>query len=298
MTLELKSADNEPMALAQRMRGDKNEFVIHDIHVPPGDYLLEVTAPASAAQPYVVRSVEVADEVADAEPNDGRERALEMDPSSLVTVGRLAAANDRDDWSFSVDAARAQRLLGVELTRDGAGYLNVCLFGPPGPPIKCRDGNGGLALSDLVLPQGMYVLEVTGSVDLASGYRLAVVDTGEPTRDRETEPNDRADTATAWDPALTMTGTLEAADDDVYRVTVEGPPELWSVDAEGTGLEIDQLDRRGWRGSRRRPGFCRWLEREPHGPLPLARRALRPRARPQRRLRVDAHLPGRPGPRR
>ncbi len=285
------------MSPAQRVRSERNEFVMHDIRVPPGDYLIEVTAPASTAQPYVVRSVEVTDPIADAEPNDGRDRAIAIDPSSLTTLGRLAAANDRDDWSFTVDPAMAQRQVGIELTTAGTGALNVCLFGPAGPPIKCRDGNGGLALSNLVLPEGAYVLEVAGAVDLESGYHLAILDGGLPAEDREVEPNDRADTPTVWDPGLVMHGTLETADDDLYRVTVDGPAELWSVDATGAGLESIQ-----------------WIGVD-GGALGVARAAadgssaslkdlyllpgdhlVRVRGR-NGGLRPHAHLPGRSGPR-
>ena len=239
LTLELRSAAAQPMALAQWTR-DGSALVLHDIGLAPGEYLLDVTAPATTAQPYVIRSLVVTDDIADREPNDGRERAIPLDPVTRTTLGRLAAANDRDDWSFSVDSDQAGLQVGVELTTAGHGVLNVCLLGTAGPPIKCRDGNGGMALSNLLLPAGDYILEVTGSVDLTSGYRLAVTETGPPAPDREQEPNDRADSPTTWDPELVMTGSLETADDDLYRVTIAGAPELWSVDATGVGLESIQ----------------------------------------------------------
>ena len=55
--------------------------------------------------------------------------------------------------------------------------------------------------------------------------------------DHEREPNDQSGVATPWDAAIVMHGRLTGADDDMFRVTIAGEPQLWSVTATGTGIE-------------------------------------------------------------
>ena len=91
--------------------------------------------------------------------------------------------------------------------------------------------------SDLLLPVGRYVLEVNGSNSLDQGYQLRVVDIGPPTPDQEREPNDQVGVATPWAAETVMHGRLTGADDDLFRVTISGEPQLWNATATGSGIE-------------------------------------------------------------
>ncbi len=160
-----------------------------------------------------------------------------MDPTTLSARGRLAAPNDRDDWSMVVTPIMAATQLDIDLTWDGARPYQLCLMRLDGPPVQCRDGTTGVTLGDLLLPAGTYVLEVTGRNSLTEGYRLQVTGIGAPAADREREPDDLGGSATVWDPTQVMHGRLTGADDDLYRVTIAGDPQLWTVEAKGSGIE-------------------------------------------------------------
>ncbi len=212
--------------------------LIHDLRLPAGEYVVALGPAASVAQPYLVRAIEVTDALADSEPNDGVARAVPMDPVTLTAHGRLAAVQDRDDWSFDVDAPLAATQLDIELTWAGPRAFQLCLHRPTGPPVQCRDGTAGVVtLSGLLLAEGPYVLEVSGAPSLDKGYELRIMDAGAPTIDREREPNDQAGVATVWDAGVEMHGRLTGADDDQFRVSITGQPQLWSVRATGTGIE-------------------------------------------------------------
>lgn len=208
---------------------------IHDLRLPAGDYILSVGPAAATAQPYVVGAVEVSDPLADPEPNGSRDRAVPMDPATLSAIGRLAGYQDRDFWSFEVDEVLAATQLDIELRSDPGGH-DLCLQGVAGPPIKCRSAYDLVALQGLGLPAGRYTLEVSGASNLDTGYRVSIIDIGPPAPDREIEPNDRGDLATPWDPSLEMQGRFEATDLDHFRVEIAGEPQLWTVNATGTGI--------------------------------------------------------------
>lgn len=93
LSLSLLSATGETMATG--LLTEDGIARIYDLRLPVGDHVVAVGPAASVAQPYVLRAVEVTDTLADPEPNDGRERAVPIDPGTLTAHGRLAAVQDR-----------------------------------------------------------------------------------------------------------------------------------------------------------------------------------------------------------
>lgn len=96
-------------------------------------------------------------------------------------------------------------------------------------------------MPDLLLSSGSYYLWVRGSADEEAGYTLRVDQVGTRAPDREAEPNDDFERASAFDAALGVEGSSSLQDVDFHRVSIEGEPQLWSVRATGP-----QLDRLSW----------------------------------------------------
>ena len=76
---------------------------------------------------------------------------------------------------------------------------------------------------------------MTPSLD--NGYQLTLESVGPPVADREVEPNDVIAAASTWDPAVVIQGRADGEDDDYFHATIAGDPQLWRLDATGTGIE-------------------------------------------------------------
>ncbi|MDQ3655802.1 MAG: hypothetical protein M3457_12065, partial [Chloroflexota bacterium] len=205
----------------------------------PVRWLLAATAGA-------LRTSEVEDE-----PNESpvRTTSITFDGDSALIGGRLATTpldNDLDHYGLTIDAARAGRLTDIRLLWTGGLARQLCLLDATAAELRCMAGEEGLALNDLVLPAGDYTLRVSGAPDAADPYVLRVDVTGEAIAGFEAEPNDAIERASPLAPdgeGFMSSGRLQGAENDTFRFTVSGEPQLWSIEAEGPGVGgVSQLD--------------------------------------------------------
>jgi len=232
--LWLYGSDGE--ALASASTGPEGTARIYDLHLPTGLYTAWVTQSGSASPNYVLRSVEETAADIDPEPNDTTVHAVPMDPTTRSARGRIETAADVDRYSFVVDEALAANLVDVALRWPSERQYELCLDTENGSAIQCRDARDGVSLGDLHLDPGRYELRISGEADPGSRYDVTVTRGIVPAPDHEAEPNDVPAAPTDWDPSLVMRGRSEDGDVDVYRVHVEGAPEVWRLEATGTGL--------------------------------------------------------------
>src|SRR5690606_35281265 len=105
---------------------------------------------------------------------------------------------------------------------------------------RCADGGRGVAFNDLILQPGDYLIEIAGEPNPADPYLLRLDVTIEAIAGYETEPNDTQATAGAFDlsgPEPAAKGRFVGREEDFYRFTIDGEPQLWMVVAEGSGIE-------------------------------------------------------------
>ena len=235
LTLALTTADGEPL-VATNAAAD-GSAAIHDLRLPAGDYVVSLSGGLDEVQPYRLRAVEVTDHDVDPEPNDPVALAIPIDPAALMARGRLAGEGDVDRYLLDVDATLAGLRMDITLTWSDASYRTFCLSTEAGTAMGCPTGEGSATLPDLVLPEGRYRLDVSGTPSLDDRYELRVVPGAAAAADHEAEPNDAPDTATRWDPTIVMHGSASGADVDTYRVHIDAPPALWRLDAAGTGIQ-------------------------------------------------------------
>lgn len=212
--------------------------VLRDLGADPDGYDITLSHIDDAPLPWVLSAAlePTGGPVADPEPNDQGTKALVIDPAHPVVRGRLASDGDVDVWRLTIDEALATRQLDIRLLSPDAPARQLCLTDTAELSLQCRTDVGGVALSNLLLPVGEYLLRVTGDADPDAGYLLRVDTTSAPVADYETEPNDTPATATRFDAGLVMRGRSTDGDADVYRLTVGGEPQLWQVEARGPDL--------------------------------------------------------------
>ncbi len=93
-------------------------------------------------------------------------------------------------------------------------------------------------MPSLVLAPADYYLTVGGDPDPGASYAVRLEPTTTPVVDFELEPNDLATTATPLEAGTVMRGRLSPGDDDYYRVTVAGEPQLWQIDVTGSQIGL------------------------------------------------------------
>ncbi|MEJ7763841.1 MAG: discoidin domain-containing protein, partial [Thermomicrobiales bacterium] len=115
----------------------------------------------------------------------------------------------------------------------------LCLSDSADQTLRCATGDGGVAFNDLVLPVGDYGVSLSGDPDPSAPYLLRVDITAPEVAGYEAEPNETIGLASPLDVSgefPTIRGRLDGPDQDMFRFTVTGEPQLWDISASGPGL--------------------------------------------------------------
>ncbi len=208
---------------------------LYDLALATGDYLILITSTGSGSMPYVLSSQTSTDAAADPEPDDSAALAAAIAIGDTRT-GRLTGPRDFDDYQLTVPQTVAATQTDIALRVGTQQDRRLCARPLGGSDVQCRQGRDDLVLSDLLLAAGEYTVEVSGVEDLSDHYQLSVTDIGLVSPDREVEPNDSTTTASPFDPSVMMHGRSANGDIDYYRLQTTGAPQVWRLDAAGTGL--------------------------------------------------------------
>lgn len=156
-----------------------------------------------------------------------------------AALGTLEVAGERDDYLLSVGTETDGTLIDLRLIVTGGPARRVCLIDPGDPAVPmeltCATGERGVALRDLLLAPGRYVVRVDGEPG-PDTYALVAEVTVAPATGHETEPNALPMLATPWDAGASMEGWFAEDDVDHYRLVVTGKPQLWRLDVAGDAV--------------------------------------------------------------
>ena len=223
--------------MATTAADDLGMAALDDLVLAAGTYTVVLDPSASAPLPYALAATVGPGPRGDPEPDDGAATAIDLDPARPVAKGRLSRPDDRDVYRLTLDAEHAASSLDVRLVWPSDRRRRLCLSDADGAPIQCREATDDLLLSGLGLSAGTYLLDVSGDAAPDEPYILRVDVAAPLPPDFEHEPNDAATAATPMDAGAAMRGRAGAHDEDHFRVSTTGDPQLWRVDAIGPGLE-------------------------------------------------------------
>ncbi|MFV2063085.1 MAG: hypothetical protein ACC726_06165, partial [Chloroflexota bacterium] len=178
--------------------------------------------------------------VSEAEPNDTADQAQPIGASDCAQNGSAIQGSLE---GFEIDLYRLEipdesptlRDIAVALTVDA--QVSLCLQGLARATLQCRQGTGGISLSDLLLEPGEHLIQVRGGTDVVAGYELSVQSTGDWSPALEAEPNDSLSSASPMDLAAGVAGRSIGDDEDNFATMVSGPPQLWEITVVGEGLQ-------------------------------------------------------------
>ena len=236
-TLGVRLVDQAGTVMATTDMPGNGEAHLYDLSLAAGDYLIEMaTTAVGVPLPYVLTTHVSTDVAADPEPNDALAQAAPIVVGDERT-GRLAGPRDIDYYALTVPQTVAASQTDISLNVGSAVSRRLCLTASDRTEVQCRQGQAEITLSNLSLTAGDYRIEVSGSEDLDDHYRLAVTGVGPIVSDREIEPNDTTLTASPWDPTVVMRGRSANDDEDLLRLATTGEPQVWRLDATGTGIQ-------------------------------------------------------------
>lgn len=233
-TLTLFTADGGEVLL--RAQTTDGRTTLPDLALPAGEYLITLDPAAGEPRPYILSAQAHVAPLGDPEPNDRTELAVPMTGDKPMARGRLAREQDDDWFRFSVSEQMALGTLDVRLIWASDVERELCLYGPDAAQLVCRRSGDGVNVSGLSLQPGEHTLRVRGQADPDDVYLLRVDPAGTWGEGFEREPNDAPGSATPLEMGETVRARALDGDVDHFRVHVTGQPQLWQVNARGTGL--------------------------------------------------------------
>ena len=207
-----------------------------------GDYRLQLTPGREQPTPYrlTLQPDGERSPTAEEEPNDDLQHAWPFDPATTIEGAFPADHYDLDFYKVTVNETFAASQWQLVATPTAPADYEICLLDSQGTQVQCRTGDGGEilpTLTDLALTPGDYYVTLRNKLSTATEYTLAFEEVGELVEQRESEPNDLLLHATPLGETTTIQGRFAGYEDDYYRLTVTGAPQLWRVQVTGDGLE-------------------------------------------------------------
>lgn len=234
LTIELRNSEGTSLVWSSARRDGR--ITLYDLGFAPGTYILTVNPAAMESRPYILEMVETGDRPeGDVEPNDEIASAAPFDVTRPIK-GRLTPENDKDIYRLTVDAELTGVMIDVKLVWRSGRARQLCLVNAEGTDLQCRRGETGVSLTDMYLSAGDHYLEVSGDPDLDDLYILRVDTTTPPAAGFETEPNDDVTVANTLPIDEEIRGHLNGQEEDLFRLSVDGEPQLWDVVLDGQGL--------------------------------------------------------------
>ena len=235
MTIDLLFEDGQ--TLASYSADPRGIVDAHDFKLEAGRYFIEVRAQSDPPHPYLLKMSEADAPDSDLEPNDVSIAASPIDPEHPVVRGRLDHEGDHDYYQLTVDDTLANTLFDLKLIWKSSLSRTLCLHDENDAELQCRSAAEGVSLSNVLLPAGVYFLEISGDAGLDDFYLLRLDATASPSGEFETEPNDAVSYATTMSLEKSMKGRLDGSEDDFLRVLISGDPQLWELDVNGSGID-------------------------------------------------------------
>jgi hypothetical protein len=160
--LALLDEANATLARIPSGDGENGRFALHDLVLEPGTYTLQLSGSTARPAPYALSAVAGDRPAFDQEPNDVPDRAGAPDFAAGAVTGRLAGSGDVDVYRLAVEGGLAGSLFDVKLIRRSDQPITLCLVAADATSLQCKDGEGGVSLTDVALPTGDYGLAVKG----------------------------------------------------------------------------------------------------------------------------------------
>ena len=207
-----------------------------------GDYQIRVATGRDYATPYLLTLQPDGERATDREeePNDDMQHAWPFDPLRPMAGGLAADHYDIDFYKLTVDATFAAAQWQLTATPSLPADYELCLLDDAGTALQCRTGDGSEllpTLTDLTFVPGEYYITLRDKRYGGANYTLAFEEIGEVPAGYENEPND--DIAHAWPlgEASVIQGRFVGYEDDYYRFTATGDPQLWRIQLNGDNLD-------------------------------------------------------------
>ncbi len=181
--------------------------------------------------PWVAQVASSAAPDAALEPDDTSDMAQALPDSGAVSgqIDPRGSQRDTDNFVLSGDAASYR----LRLTAPEGQKINYQLRTTAGASIKSGTSANDAGIAPFAAMEDL-VLSISG--DAGTHYQVSYLPYPTPQDGEEVEPNDTLATATNWTLQTPATGTLDSDDSDFFQFQLDGPAQLWRLQADGAGV--------------------------------------------------------------
>ncbi len=234
--VQAKLYDANDKILAQTTSSKTGFYQFTDLTLDRGDYYIEI----SSSDKYFIFSIikqSIGKVIAgeESEPNDKFLHANLIKLGNTIT-GRMSKNSEYDYFKFNVDEKISANNLEIKLQNIDQKKIELCLLRTNGYYSQCRSHNKDISLKHISLTQGTYGVYIRGEID--AHYNLSIKAMGKRNPLMEVEPNDTYKDAAPMNAKNLVKGTFDAGSEyDYFTFTVDKEPQLWTIQANGTGIE-------------------------------------------------------------
>ncbi|MFN8440113.1 MAG: VWA domain-containing protein [Caldilineaceae bacterium] len=214
-------------------------FELNSLGLTAGDYRIELTSGRDHSTPYwlAIQPDGERSPTHEEEGNDNLQQAWPIDPAQPMDGVATAGHSDTDFFKLSVDADFSAKQWQVSTVTSEEATYELCLLDAQGNALQCREGDAPI-LTDLTLAVGDYYLTFRSKDYIGADYTIQFEETGEAVLEVESEPNDDVHHASLMGSENAIQGRFVGSEDDYYRFSVSGAPQLWRIQASGSGLQV------------------------------------------------------------
>lgn len=234
--ITLKLYDSDGKLLTQTSSQADGFYRLTDLNLSTGKYLLElISTNENTVTGLVLKQTGHIIAGEEAEPNDRLEFANVFEIGEQVS-GKVGNKNEDDYFKFTIDEALSGHNLSIEFTNTNATKFRVCLLKEGVYEFKCKHKDTDISFKNISLETGEYGLLVYKGEE-GSQYNFIIQDQGKRKTIMEAEPNDSFENASPMNAKRIIKGVFDGQEYDFYTFEVNGDPQLWTIQANGSNIQ-------------------------------------------------------------
>lgn len=240
-SLTIEMIDEQGNQISSSTSNKYGQLALRNLALEPGNYFLKTidVSNSSSEKLAAVRYLRwhEAGEVIEGEerePNKSWAHANQMGFAQPIQAS-MDERGDQDFFRFPISETQSDGTWQLKLESSELQKVTLCLLNLDGTSRQCRNGTPPITLDGLLLNEGSHGVKVERSTE-AGAYTLDLVSEGAFKPDTEIEPNDEATDASLFGKRRLLKGTLNAQDTDNFLLFTTEEPQLWRLQAIGSGL--------------------------------------------------------------
>ena len=233
---KIEILNNNSETIANTKTDKYGHYVLPNLVLPAGKYYVKINDSAEISAPRSIRIIAtgIVTDSSEQEPNDSWPLANMLSFNDIYNA-HVDKISEKDYFRFEISEEQENEVFDLVVDAPEIKKIKFCILTDKGVSRSCRTGKPPLRLDSLNFNSGYHGLKISrGAAEGA--YTITKITTGSVSIGTEIEPNNIASDASVFGPKNIIKGTLPSGDEDYFTLNVTSEPQLWRLQAIGTGL--------------------------------------------------------------